>query len=405
VIALIVGLLALGAYFLAPQILGPSISAMAITRQDITQTVVASGQVQSPHRVEISSQITGVVAEIPVAEGQTVKRGDVIIQLDRAEAESAAALAEGALAQAQARLAQMRNVQRPQAVEALEQARANFRSAQANLERAQQLRTSGFTTQVTLDAARRDRDVAQAQVRSAEVLVASYSPGGRDYVLTETQVSQAEASLKTAQSRLGYTTIAAPAEGTLIARNVERGWVVQPGRTLMTLSPTGETQLVVQIDEKNLGLLSLGQDVVASADAYPRQTFAARVVYINPGIDAQRGSVQVKMTVPKPPDYLRQDMTVSVDIIVAQHTHAIVVPTEAIHDLNGAEPWVMRIIDGRAARQPVQIGVRGTNRIEITSGLSPGDLVIPATATVTAGQRVRTRVAQSRAIPSAWGAR
>ncbi len=77
-------------------------------------------------------------------------------------------------------------------------------------------------------------------------------------------------------------TIEAPVDGTLIARNVERGNVVQPGKALMVLSPAGATQLVVQIDEKNLNLLQIGQEALASADAYPGERFAARIVYMNP---------------------------------------------------------------------------------------------------------------------------
>ena len=75
---------------------------------------------------------------------------------------------------------------------------------------------------------------------------------------------------------------------------------------------------MLQIDERNLGKLALGQKALASADAYPDQRFAAVVSYINPGVDITRASVEVKLTVADPPDYLRQDMTVSVDIEVAR---------------------------------------------------------------------------------------
>ena len=363
-----------------------------IARQDIVQTVVASGQVQSPNRIEISSQITGNVIEIPVNEGEFVEAGAVLIRLDQAEAQSAVAAAKGALEQAQARLAQVREVQLPQAQQSLEQARANQRNALASLERAESLRRSGVATQVVLDEARRARDVADAQVRSALVQVTSLSPGGMDYAGAETQIAQAEASLRSATARLGFSTIRAPAKGTLISRNVERGWVVQPGRTLMTLSPAGETQLVVLIDERNLGLLALGQPALAAADAFPKDIFAARLVYINPGVDPQRGAVQVKLAVPDPPPYLRQDMTVSVDIEVARRAGAVVVPSEAVRDASGPRPWVMKAIDGRAQRQPVEIGIRGAGRIEITAGLEQGDLVIPPAAGIAVGQRLRPRV-------------
>ena len=89
---------------------------------------------------------------------------------------------------------------------------------------------------------------------------------------------------------------------------------MQPGKVLLTLSPRGRTQLVIEIDEKNLGLLATGQEALASADAYPQQRFPATLVYINSGVNALTGAVQVKLDVPSPPAVLKQDMTVSVDI-------------------------------------------------------------------------------------------
>lgn len=258
------------------------------------------------------------------------------------------AAAKGAREQAQTRLAQVREVQLPQAQQLLEQARTIQRSTVASLERAESLRRSGVVTQVVLNEAKRARDVVDAQVRSALVQVTSLSPEEMDYVGAETQIAQAEASLRMATARLGFSTIRAPAKGTLISRNVERGWVVQPGRTLMTLSPAGETQLAVLIDERNLGLIALGQSALAAADAFPKDIFAARLVYINPGVDPQRGAVQVKLSVPDPPPYLRQDLTVSVDIEVSRRAGAFVLPSEAVRDASGSRPWVMNAIDGRA---------------------------------------------------------
>jgi HlyD family secretion protein len=175
----------------------------------------------------------------------------------------------------------------------------------------------------------------------------------------------------------------------LIARNVERGTIVQPGRALLVLAPAGDVQLVLQIDERNLGLIALGQQALASADAYPDQSFPATVTYINPGVDITRASVEVKLTVPAPPAYLRQDMTVSVDIEVARRAATLAVPQRAVHDILSGHPWVMGIRDGRAYRQPVRLGLRGNNRIEILDGARDGDLVVPANSGLLTGQRLR----------------
>ncbi len=175
----------------------------------------------------------------------------------------------------------------------------------------------------------------------------------------------------------------------LITRNVERGAVVQPGKALLVLAPSGETQLVLQIDERNLGKLSLGQKALASADAYPDQRFAAVVSYINPGIDITRASVEVKLTVSDPPDYLRQDMTVSVDIEVAAKDNTLVLPIRSVHDVLSGQPWVLGIKNGRAAKRPVRLGLRGNTQLEIVDGMAEGDVAIPLNAGVLTGQRVR----------------
>jgi HlyD family secretion protein len=165
----------------------------------------------------------------------------------------------------------------------------------------------------------------------------------------------------------------------------------------MALAPSGETQVVVQIDEKNLGQLKPGQQALASADAFPRERFAAEVFYINPGIDAQRGSVEVKLRVAKPPDYLRQDMTVSVDIFVARRSGAVVVPADAVHEAGGAGPWVLAIDSGRATRRPVKLGLRGDGRVEIAEGVAPGDRLVPAAEVGTRpGDRVRAAGAPAK---------
>jgi len=373
-------------------LLGPEVIVYRVVRADMVRSVVASGHVETPFRVEIGSQITATVADVLVEEGETVKRGQQLIALETAELKSAVVQAQGAVAQAQARLRQMREVTRPAADEALKQARANLLNAEAAYARADQLARTGYGTRATLDAATRDLDVARTQVRTAELQVYTASPGGSDYVLAETELNQAEAALATAQARLGYATIVAPRDGVLITRNVERGTVAQPGRALLVLAPSGAVQLVLQIDEKNLGLLKLGQTALASTDAYPEQRFPAQITYINPSVDINRASVEVKLTVANPPSYLRQDMTVSVDIEVDRRNQAIIAPARAIHDSTSAAPWVLVLRNGRPRVQAVRLGMRGADQVEILDGLQPDDLVVPVAAGVRAGQRIRAVV-------------
>lgn len=385
--------LALLVFVVLPAILGPRVSVDPVVRGDLIKTVVASGHVEAPFRATIASQIVGVVSKVAVSEGDTVKSGQPLIYLDDRETRTAVSAAEGAVAQFEARLRQMRELTLPSAQEALVQAQATLKNAQQSYDRASSLARTGAGTKAALDDATRGLDVARAAVRSAEVQVFTSQPGGSDYVMAETLLSQAKANLETANSRLSYTVITAPRDGVLIARNVEVGDVVQPGASLLKLSPFGDTELVAQIDEKNLALLSVGQQALASADAYPRQTFRAEVVYINTGVDLQSATVEVKLRVGDPPPYLKQDMTVSIDIEVARSSQALVAKAADINELGGEHPWVLDVSSGRAVRRQVKLGLSDAGRVEILSGIDEKSLLVPASNTAIAeGQRVRAIV-------------
>ena len=388
----LIGVLVLAAVGFASRnlIFGKPVEAYEATRGDLVQTVVASGRIMTPQRVSIGAVITERVARIPVEEGQSVRRGEVLIELDDTDERAALAQAQASVAQAEAKLRQLREVALPAAEQGLAQAQANSLQARQAYDRTKTLQERGFIGQSQLDDARRNLDVAESQLRAARLQVQTNGPAGSDFALARTALDQAHANLRSAQAKLEQTVLHAPVDGVLIARSVEAGNVVQAGKELMLLAPGGETQVVVEIDERNLAQLALGQKALGSADAFPGQRFAAELVYINPGIDALRGSVEVKLKVANPPAFLRQDMTASVDIEVAQRADTVIVPTEAVRDATGREPWVLVIRGWRAVRQPVKLGLRGDNRIEVLEGVEPGEELIPATnGLVKTGQRVR----------------
>ena len=144
---------------------------------------------------------------------------------------------------------------------------------------------------------RRNLEVTESQVRSARLQVDTNRRGGSDQALAIAAMEQARANVGAAEARLAQCFIRAPADGVLIGRAVEPGNVVAPGRELLALAPDGETQIVVQLDERHLARLSTGQKGMASADAFPGTKFGAELFYINPGIDALRGTVEVKLRV------------------------------------------------------------------------------------------------------------
>lgn len=355
---------------------GPQTPVAVVVQRDFVQTVVASGHVQSPHRVEVGVQITGTVKAVPVSEGESVRAGQPLIALEDAEVVASMQQAELAVTQAQAKLRQLREVQTPQAEQAVNQAQVNHEALARAWQRSQELFNKGFIGQAALDEAVRAEEVARSQLKITQQQLSAARTGGSDMALAQAALLQAQAGAALARARLRYSQVRAPVAGTLIARTVEPGDTVQPGQALMVLSPTGETQLVVQIDEKHLQLLQVGQTAWASSDAYPKERFAAELVYINPGVNAQRGSVEVKLHIPQVPAYLREDMTVSVDIEVAKRSRALLVPTEAVHNIDGDAPWVLKVIHGQAVQTHIRLGLRSQGVCEVLLGLEVNDQVL-----------------------------
>ena len=382
--------LALGGYWLTQVWLGPKINGYTVAKGELIQTIVASGKVQSPARVEIASEITGTVVSIPVVEGQTVRKGQTLVVLESNDERAAVEQAKAVVDQAAARLRQIRELNQPVSEQTLAQAQTTFDLAQKQYARSKELAAKGFVSQSQLDDSLRNLDIAQNQLAAAKYQANSLKEQGSDYAIAESALKQAQANEQVARAKLHNTVIKATSAGILISRSVEQGNVVMAGKILMLLSPGGTTLLVVNIDEKNMRYLKLGQRALVAADAYPAQRFDAQLSYINPAVDATRGSVEVKLDVAAPPDFLRQDMTVSVDIEVARRADALTLALAAIRDGAGTEPWVMVIEDGHARRRTVKLGVRGDSRVEILEGLREGDQVLPATGVVIKeGKRVR----------------
>ncbi|MFM9970422.1 MAG: efflux RND transporter periplasmic adaptor subunit [Burkholderiales bacterium] len=374
--------------------LGPEVAIREATRTDLVQSIVASGRIVTPRRVLIGTTGTDRVVAVPVAEGQRVARGQVLIELDSRDESVALAQARAALDQSEARLRQIRDLSLPAAEQTLQQTLANATQAKVQHERTLALRAKGFIGEAQADDTRRNLDVTESQVRAARLQIESLRSGGSDHALAVSTAEQSRATVRANEVRLEQTRIRAPVDGVLIARSVEPGNVVAPGKDLMVLAPDGETQIVVQLDERHLSRLALGQTALASADAFADKRFNAQLIYINPGVDALRGTVEVKLRVLDPPVYLRQDMTVSVDIETARRKAAIAVAMDAIRDPGSDSPWVLAIREHRAVRLPVKLGIRGDSRVEVLEGIASGEVLIAAShGAISAGDRVRAAVA------------
>ena len=360
---------------------GPRIKLLDVSVGDMVQTIVASGHVQNPNRIEITAQITSTVESVAVSEGQQVNKGQLLLTLDSQEARAGLQLAMASVEEARSHLRQLKEVSEPVAALSQLQAEANLKINERNLARSRELYDKAFVGEAAMEESQRQVILARSQALINKKQWLSLQDGGSDMLIAQSALKQALANVDTAKARLTYTRILAPRSGVLISRNVEAGDGVQAGKQLLVLSPVGQSELVVQLDEKNMKWVHTGQAAIASADAFPDQLFPCSVSFINPGIDALRGSVEVKLKVLEVPGFLTQDMTITVDIKVNKKSKAMQVPWAAVHDADKAQPWVLTLQNGKAVKTPVTPGMRGSVSVEIVSGLKASDQLVPVSET------------------------
>jgi HlyD family secretion protein len=383
------------------------VALVAATHAPLAQTLVFSGRVASPVRAELGATITGRVAEVLVREGANVQAGQLLARLESDEIQAQEAQAQAALRLAQARLVGQGQVARPLSDAALAQALANLEAAQREAGRNEELQAQGYVSRARVDETRRAVQVAQAQVDAARASVRSQAASGTETEQARLRVQEATATLALARARLAQTRLVAPSDGRIVSRYVEPGQIVQPGRRLFDFVSDGAAQLLAAADERFLGQLAAGQAARVVVDAFPDQPFDATIRSIAPGVDAQRGTVEVKFDVPAPPPFLREDMTLSVSVEVARKAKAVTLPASAVVG-PGADASVRTLIDGRVAELPVRVGLRTLDRVEIVSGLAGGEQVLVDPLAADPGQRARAArsgetVAASPRAPNARG--
>ncbi|MEF8751318.1 MAG: efflux RND transporter periplasmic adaptor subunit, partial [Candidatus Accumulibacter necessarius] len=327
----------------------PTVPAVTLQIAPLVRTLQFSARVATLSRVDVGSTLTGRVLLVAVDEGAQVRQGEVLVRLETDELRAALAQAQASERQAAARLAGLRSTGRSSAQAAVAQADSVLAAALADLQRTQSLVARGFLSAARLDEARRAADVARAQQASARAQLAANAEQGTEVVQAQAQVALAGSATAAAQARLAQAVLTAPADARVLARLVEPGQIVQPGHALLSLALAGPLQLVAQVDERYLEQLQVGQTASVLADAFPGQRFSARVLSISPLVDAQRGAIEVKFSLPEaPPAFLREDMTLSVEVETAYRPAALVVPVDSLRgDQAVADAVVLVARDGR----------------------------------------------------------
>jgi HlyD family secretion protein len=289
-----------------------------VDRGDISQVVEATGTINAVTTVQVGSQVSGTVSRLYVDFNSRVKKGQVIAQIDPA-------LFEGSLLQAKADLAN---------------ARASVATAKANLQKALALQiqtTADYERAKALTAQRvmstQQLDLAKANYDSA---VAGASAADAQVKQAEAQVEQREAAVKVAQTNLDYTTIRAPIDGTVIARNVDVGQTVAASLQAPTLFTIAQDLTKMQVyastDESDVGAIRQKQEVTFKVDAYPKETFSGLVSQVRMNATTVQNVVTYNTIIDfdNPEMKLFPGMTAYFTIPVASATDVLRVPNSAL---------------------------------------------------------------------------
>lgn len=346
----------------------------------VTSTVIATGQLRAKHRVDIDPEMPGRVVELPIHEGRRVRAGDVLFRLDATRNRASVQRAEAALAQA---------------VNVVEQVRANHDLAATNYQRASEIaRSSGLVALAELDQAR-------TQVASLAAQLAG----------TQNGVEQARAALTEEREMLSKTTLTAPIGGMITRVRVRLGEVATSGGgnpnvgPAVTITGLDSVDAKVLLDETDLPRVRIGDSVTLRVDAWPTRRFAGRVSYVADAAGAGGGQQTAKFTADivlrdvatELRSDLRPDLSVTAGIVTDRRDRALAVPllavvirtpdgllTDGASGANassgtpraGRVEGVFRVVAGVARFVPVRTGIVGDQNIEITAGLRPGDLVV-----------------------------
>jgi RND family efflux transporter MFP subunit len=312
-----------------------------------------SGYVVTGDRyVSVGVRVAGRIDHYFVEEGQSVKKGEALVQLDDRDYRAAVAATEARIASA----------------------RANLALAAADLARGRALRTQGVISQQEYDVLENKSAVASAAIKQLEA------------ELAETRVN------------LDYTTLRAPADGVVLAKLKEVGEIAVPGGfagsgDLVRLANLNDMRAEVDVNEADLNRVHLGQPATVTADAYPDARYAAEVVKLYPQVDRQKGTLKVEVRILQPDAKLLPDMSARVTFLQppeagAAAAPAVLVPASAVRRDAQGESFVWVVTDGRARQQRVETGGDVGDRIRISSGLNGGEAVVVSGEPTHEGQRV-----------------
>jgi HlyD family secretion protein len=375
-------------------------------------TLTAGGYIVAHHTIEVSSKVVGKVVWVGVEKGDKVKKDQVLVRLDDSEYLAQLNQAKANLEALEAKLKALEAGSRPQEIlasrAAVEQAEADNTNAELTLKRTHDLFDQKIDSQSQLDNAQAQFDMAKARLANSRqnYELVRIGPRIEDINYARAQVQQARASVAYAQTLEDATFIKAPVAGTVLERNIEMGELVSNmslGGTggvktsVVSLADLDDLQVELDINQNDFPKISPHQDCAVTADAYPDRVYKGVVAEISPEANRQKATIQVKVKILKPDDYLRPEMNAHVSFLApaAEKTKAssetLSVPRSALVHKDGTSS--VFVLDGSHVRlQEVQLGRDLGDRVEVVGGIGPNDKIVTAGPDgLTSGQRVKVK--------------
>lgn len=411
IVVLVVGFVVSSVLAQAPEV---EVQRVAVERGATSGTVglTAGGYIVAHHTIQVSSKVVGKVAWVGVEKGDRVKEGQVLVRLEDNEYQAQLAQAKANLGVAKARLKELETGSRPQEIDAARataaEAEANFDNAAVNLKRIENLASQNIASQTQLDNARTQYEVAKAQLESARKRydLVKIGPRVEQIEYARAQAAQAQAAVDYAQTMLDSTLIRAPVSGTVLERLIEKGEMVStmnfggPGgvkASVASLADLSDLQVELDINQNDFPKISPRQDCAVTADAYPDRVYKGVVEEIAPQANRQKATIQVKVKILNPDDYLRPEMNAHVSFLApapaggSPPRELLSIPRAAVVQSEG-KVAVFVLEGSRVRRREIQVGRDLGDRVEVAEGLGPNDkVVVRGLEGLTSGQRVKVK--------------
>jgi HlyD family secretion protein len=350
-----------------------------VLRQDLINSISTNGKVEPIDNFEAHAPAPTTVRKILVHEGQHIRAGELLMQLDDADSRAQAAKATASLRAAQANEHAIQTGGTQEEVittqSELIKARADRDAAQRNYDTLVHLQKNGAAAPAEVREAANRLAAADAQLKLLQQKQQQrYSDP--EVARVQAEADEARASLSAAQNLLQHSDVRAPFEGTVYSIPVRQGEYVQQGELLLQMANLHKVQVRAFVDEPEIGKLSAGQPVSVTWDALPGKSWQGEITQVPYTVTTlgTRNVGQVLCAVENNDSRLLPNINVTVNVSLARKKDVITVAREALHQDDGGD-FVYVIKEGHLTRQPVSAGISNNTRIEIGAGLRPGDMV------------------------------